>query len=69
MEISGFGWREGRILKAFGKSSRGAGAFVMGFPSPSLHEWAYEFRCAEEVIWIQLMLFLAVHPQTNYLPS
>ena len=44
MEISGFGWREGRILKVSGKSSHGAGFFVMGFPSPSLCEWACELQ-------------------------
>ena len=26
------------------------------------------FRCSEEAIWIQLMLFLAVHPQIIYPP-
>ena len=42
MEISGFGLREERILKVFGKSSCGTGFFVLGFPPPSLREWACE---------------------------
>lgn len=67
MEISGFGLSSGRILKESGKCSSGTGFFKMGFIP---HHWTCKnghvsFRLTEIGMWIQVMLFLAVHLQTN----